>query len=81
MKVQRSHFRLITLFLLCAFLGTVLLCAVQVGLITSPLPVLEEGNQPAAEESLNEPENGTEAEGTEPDVPSLPPEEYVTTGL
>ncbi len=81
MKIQRSHFRLITLFLLCAFLATMLLCAVQIGLITPPVPKEEEGNPPAAEESLNQSDSVLESEIPEPTAPVLPDEEYVTTGL
>ena len=81
MKIQRSHFRLITLFLLCAFLATMLLCAVHTGLISSPLPGDGEGNPSAAEESLNEPVSVPDHEESEPEDPTLPPEEYVTTGL
>ena len=81
MKIQRSHFRLITLFLLCAFLATMLLCAVHTGLISPPVPGDEEGNPPAAEESLNEPESIPDSENSETGDPTFPPEEYVTTGL
>ena len=81
MKIQRSHFRLITLFLLYAFLATMLLCAVHTGLISSPLPGDGEGNPSAAEESLNETESGSDSEDSEPEDTALPPEEYVTTGL
>ncbi len=57
MKIQRSHFRLITLFLLCAFLGVVLLCARQAGLLLFPASSgTEEGIEPVSEESLIQPE-------------------------
>ena len=82
MKIQRSHFRLVTLFLLCAFVATVLLCSVHVGLITPPvLPGNEEGNITDAEESFNQPDDVPVAEDPVPSPAVFPPEEYVTIGL
>ncbi len=91
MKIQRSHFRLITIFLVCAFLATVLMCAARIGLITPPVPAGTGGNQPAAEES-SEAEGGSESpdestelnpesQNREPEGTALPTEEYITTGL
>lgn len=65
MKIQRSHFHLITLLLLCAFLAAVLLCARQAGLLFSPVSsVTEEGIEPASEESLIQPEADPEENGS-----------------
>lgn len=66
MKIQRSHFRLMTLFLVCSFLAVMLLCAVHIGLIEAPLPEIGEGNPPVAEESLNQPENLPESSDPQP---------------
>ncbi len=80
MKFQRSHFRLITILLVLALIGTTVLCAFHIGLLQPVFPP-EEGNTSIPEESLNRPENIPESVEKEPSPAEPPTVEYVTTGL
>ena len=82
MKSQRSRFRLISLLLVCAFLITVLLCAWRADLISFPVPNdRQAGNQPAPEESQNQPDIIPEENSPEPEPSPMYEPPYDTTGL
>ena len=48
MKTQRSRFRMISLFLLCAFLAAAVYCAGQPGILPSLLPETTDSAEPSA---------------------------------
>ena len=89
MKNQRSRFRLITFFLLCAFLAAVIFCARHAGLVSFSIPEFtqttipddpsdnEAGDSSAAEESLNQAEPVPTDDNVSPSDNDL----FDTTGL